>query len=155
MIVLLVLFVSFALSCGLSEINSGNLNLVLSGNIGMCVMLLFTAFGHFKFPGGMAKMIPTAIPFKKELIYITGVLEILAGVTLLFPQFRYEAGIFLTVFFIAILPANIYAAMHHVDYQKATHDGNGLKYLWFRIPMQLFLISWVWFFAIYSSNMTI
>lgn len=152
MIVLLVLIISFALSCGIFEIISGDPNFLFSGNIALCIMLLFTAMGHFKFPDGMAKMIPSFIPSKKELVFITGVLEILAGLALLFPLFRYSAGVFLILFFIAILPANIYAAINQLDYQKGTYDGNGLKYLWFKIPMQLFLISWVWFFAIYNTN---
>ncbi|MCF0055590.1 hypothetical protein [Dyadobacter sp. CY356] len=151
MIVLLVLLISFALSCGLFEIISGDPNLLFSGNIALCIMLLFTAIGHFKFPEGMAKMIPSFIPLKKELVFITGILEILAGLALLLPQLRFSSGVFLILFLIAILPANIYAAIHHLDYQKGTFDGNGLKYLWFRIPMQLFLIGWVWFFAILNT----
>jgi uncharacterized membrane protein len=108
-----------------------------------------TAIGHFKFSDGMTKMIPTIIPFKKEIVFLSGIFEILIGICLLFPQMRYETGVILILFFVFILPANIYAAKHHIDYQKATADGNGLEYLWFRIPMQLFLIVWVWFFAIY------
>lgn len=155
MIVLLVLVISFALGCGLFEIISGDPNLFFCGNIALCIMLLYTAIGHFKFPDGMAKMIPSFIPFKKELVFITGILEILAAVALMFPQSRYFAGVFLILFFIAILPANIYASIKHLDYQNGTYDGKGLNYLWFRIPMQLFLISWVWFFAIYNSSFTI
>lgn len=154
MVVLLVLFISFAVTCGIFEFISGDPNLLYSGNIALCIMLLFTAIGHFKFSDGMAKMIPSFIPLKKEIVMVTGILEILAGMALLFPQIRYFAGVFLIIFFVAILPANIYAAIHHLDYQKGTYDGNGIKYLWFRIPMQLFLISWVWFFAIFYTNIT-
>lgn len=148
MVVLIILFISFAVSCGLFEIISGDPNLIFSGNIALSVMLLFTAIGHFKFPDGMSKMIPSFIPLKKELVFITGVFEILSGLALLLPQLRFSAGVFLILFFIAILPANIYAALHHVNYQKGTFDGNGPRYLWFRVPMQLLLIGWVWFFAI-------
>lgn len=140
MIVLLVLVISFAVSCGIFEVISGDPNLLFSGNIALCLILFFTAMGHFKFPDGMAKMIPSFIPLKKELVLITGILEILAGIALLFPEPRHLAGEFLILFFIAILPANIYSAMNHLDYQKGIYDGNGLKYLWFRIPMQIFLI---------------
>ena len=76
----------------------------------------------------MAKMIPSFIPLKKELVFITGILEILADFALILPQFRYFAGVFLILFFIAILPANIYASIQHLDYQKGTFDGKGLNY---------------------------
>jgi uncharacterized membrane protein len=149
MIVLFVLIISFVVSCGFFEMLNGNPSYLSSGNIAMCLMLCFTAIGHFKFSDGMTKMIPTIIPFKKEIVFLSGIFEILIGICLLFPQMRYETGVILILFFVFILPANIYAAKHHIDYQKATADGNGLEYLWFRIPMQLFLIVWVWFFAIY------
>ena len=29
-----------------------------------------------------------------------------------------------------------------LDYQKATYDGNGLTYLWFRVPLQILFILW-------------
>jgi uncharacterized membrane protein len=148
MIVLLVLLISFAVSCGIFEMINGNPEYLSSGNIAMCLMLCFTAIGHFRFSDGMTKMIPAIIPFKKEIVFMTGIFEILIGICLLFPQIRYQTGIILILFFLFILPANIYAAKHHVDYQKGTTDENGLKYLWFRIPMQLFLMIWVWFFAI-------
>jgi len=148
MAVLIVLFISFLASSGILKVITSEWNFILSGNIATCIMLLFTALGHFKFPKGMAMMIPKFIPYKTELVYLTGFVEIAAGVGLLFPQFRYFTGVFLIVFFILILPANIYAALHNLDYQKGTFDGKGPTYLWFRIPMQLFLIAWVWFFTI-------
>jgi len=148
MAVLIVLFISFLASSGILKMITSEWNFILSGNIAMCIMLFFTALGHFKFPKGMAMMIPKIIPYKTELVYLTGFVEIAAGAGLLFPQFRYFTGVFLVVFFILILPANIYAAVHNLDYQKGTFDGKGPTYLWFRIPMQLFLIAWVWFFTI-------
>jgi len=50
--------------------------------------------------------------------------------------------------FILILPANVYAAINKIDYEKGNYSGNGLKYLWFRIPLQIFFIEWVWYFGI-------
>lgn len=147
--VLIVLVAVFLIATGIARIFSGSWHVVLSGNIAMCMMLCFTASGHFAFSKGMAMMIPSFIPFKKALVFWTGLLEIAAGIALLFPASRYAAGIFLILFFICILPANIHAALHHLDYQKGSYDGKGVRYLWFRIPMQLFLIAWVGYFSIY------
>jgi len=47
------------------------------------------------------------------------------------------------------LPANINAARKHTDFQKATNEGNGMIYLWFRIPLQVLFIAWVFYFSIY------
>src|SRR5690606_4359258 len=119
-----------------------------AGRIAMSVMLLFTAVGHFAFTEGMAMMIPTFVPFKEETVYLTGVVEIAAAAGLLVPRLSRLTAWLLIVFFILVLPANIYAALVHVDYQNATFDGQGPSYLWFRIPLQLFFIIWIYFSAI-------
>ncbi|WP_331145734.1 hypothetical protein [Hymenobacter sp.] len=53
------------------------------------------------------------------------------------------------MFFVLILPANIHAALHHINYQKGTTDGPGPRYLWFRIPLQLLFIAWTWYFSVH------
>ena len=124
----------------------------LSGRIAMSAMLVFTAFGHFAFPKGMAAMLPGIIPFKTQVIYFTGVIEIVAAIGLLIPELRQLTSWMLIVFFVIILPANIHGAIKKIDYQKGTNTGKGIEYLWFRIPLQLFFIAWVYYFAIYPAN---
>ncbi|WP_417351594.1 hypothetical protein [Flavobacterium alkalisoli] len=120
----------------------------VSGNIAMCAMLMFTAMGHFLFTKGMGMMLPLFIPYKELIVYITGVIEVAFGLLLLFPKYRKRTGIILIIFFILILPSNIYAALHHVNLKTADFSGNGPVYLWFRIPLQLFFICWVYLFSI-------
>jgi uncharacterized membrane protein len=121
--------------------------LVLAGNIAMAAMLLFTAMGHFMFTPGMVRMMPPVIPFRRELVWLTGLAEIAGAVGLLLPQYRHLAAGWLIVFLLLVLPVNIYAALHRVDYQKGTSDGAGPEYLWIRIPLQVFFIGWIWFFS--------
>jgi uncharacterized membrane protein len=128
-------------------------NLVFCGNLAMFAMLCFTALGHFLFPKGMAMMIPHFIPFRIAIVYITGLAEIVLGFLLLFPAYRFNAGACLLLFFLLILPANIYAAIHRIDLQKGTATGPGPSYLWFRIPLQLFFMAWVVFFVGYLPAM--
>lgn len=130
------------------KIARGSFELARSARIGMSVMLLFTAMGHFMFPEGMSLMIPDFIPLKKELVYITAILEMAAAFGLQIRSLRTPTAWLLIVFFILVLPANIKAAMEHLDYQKATFDGKGPVYLWFRIPLQLLFIAWVYFSSI-------
>jgi uncharacterized membrane protein len=144
---LIILLVTFLLTAGLSKLITGHYKVNFSANLAMCIMLLFTAMGHFKFTEGMMLMLPDFIPAKKMMVYGTGVMEILLGLALLFPKFRYAAGIILVIFLILILPANIYAALRHVDYETATFTGKGPAYLWFRVPMQILLIMWVYYFS--------
>lgn len=114
----------------------------------MSAMLVFTAVAHFVFTKGMAKILPDLIPYKIEIIYLTGIIEIVAAIGLLTPSFRVITAWLLIAFFILILPANIYASIKQIDYQKGTADGNGLNYLWFRIPLQILFIVWTYLSAI-------
>ncbi len=141
----IVLLISFLFAFFAIKIFAHRNDFALSARIGMSVMLVFTAIGHFAFPKGMCMMLPDFIPFKLPLVYLTGIIEIAAAFGLQISGMVSTTGLLLIVFFILILPANIYAALRRVDYQKATNDGKGLPYLWFRIPLQIFYIAWVYF----------
>jgi uncharacterized membrane protein len=145
---LIVLLVVFMAALGITFLMQGTAAVNLSGRIAMSLMLLLTSFGHFKFSKGMAMMMPPFIPAKKQLVLLTGYLEIAAAICLLIPAVIKITGILLMAFFVLILPANIYAASKKVDLEKADHSGQGKNYLWFRIPLQLLFIGWVYWFAV-------
>lgn len=124
----------------------------LSGRIALSVMLVVTGVAHFLYPKGMVLMLPEFIPFKTELVYFTGIIEMSAALGLLIPRFLKLTAWLLIVFFIMILPANIYAALKHVNIRTAAFDGDGTRYLWFRIPLQVFFITWTYYFGIKKVN---
>ena len=74
---LLVLLISFGLAIFAIKIFTLRVDFVLAARIAMSFMLLFTASGHFAFPRGMMMMIPSFIPFRLALVYITGIIEII------------------------------------------------------------------------------
>jgi uncharacterized membrane protein len=141
---LLVLLISFGFAILSIKIFSRHNDFTFAARIAMSVMLLFTSIGHFAFSRGMAMMLPESIPFRLALVYITGIIEIVAAIGLQIPNFKNLTGILLIIFFILVLPANIYAAVKHIDYQTGKDDGNRINYLWFRIPLQILFIIWTW-----------
>lgn len=145
---LFILLIAFILFVAFNKYTDFDKNYLFAGNIAMSIMLLFTAMGHFKFKTSMAAMIPLFIPKKVEIVLITGALEILFAIGLGIENTRYYTGIALIIFLIAIFPSNIYAAKNNINYENLHKPGSGLKYLWFRIPFQVFLIAWVWYFSI-------
>jgi uncharacterized membrane protein len=146
--VLLVLVISFILTTVISRLFVDDWNIMLSGNIAMMLMLWFASLGHFMFTKGMVMMMLAFIPFKGALVYLTGIMEIVVGPLLVVNATRHIAGIILLIMFVVMLPANINAAIKHVDLEKATYDGSGPDYLWFRIPLQLLFIAWVLYFSV-------
>ncbi|MEJ7737272.1 MAG: hypothetical protein WKF97_07595 [Chitinophagaceae bacterium] len=78
----------------------------------------------------------------------TGVIEICAAIGLLVRKTVRLTGILLILFFIVILPSNIYAAMNRVNLRNAGNDGPGSTSLLFRIPLQVLFILWTYWFAV-------
>lgn len=93
-------------------------------------------------------MLPDFVPYKTEVVYLKGFIEIVAAIGLLFSDFKEMTGWLLILFFVIVFPANVYATIKHVDYQKGTTDGKGLNYLWFRIPLQILFVMWIYFSSI-------
>lgn len=145
---LLILLSVFVIAIAMNKIFRGNYEFAFSGKIAMSVILLFTASAHFAFNDGMAMMLPDFVPYKAQVVYLTGIIEIAAAIGLFVPAFSVMTAWLLIAFFILILPSNVYAAIKHIDYQKATFNGSGLNYLWFRIPLQILFIAWTYLSAI-------
>ena len=147
-----ILFVAFILSLITTKIVQGNWNFLFAGNFGMAAFIIFTGLAHFKFQKGMAMMIPDFIPAKMFLVYFTGILEIAAGIGLLIPELRKLTAILLIIFLLIVFIANINSSNKNINLFKADFSGPGMNYLYKeRIPMQILLIGWTWFFGIYLS----
>src|SRR5688572_1106952 len=148
---LIVLLAAFGLILGVTYLMSGQPNYLLAGNGAMAAMLLFTGIAHFAFTEGMTQMLPQWLPFRRGLVYLTGLLEMAAAVGLLWPALRPPTAWALLAFFALVLPANVHAARTHLDYQHGTATGPGLGYLWFRVSLQLLFMAWTWYFGYYLT----
>lgn len=149
---LTILFITFILALIGTKIFQGNWNFLFSGNLGMAVFIVFTGFAHFKFQKGMALMIPDFVPAKMFWVYFTGLIEIAAGVGLMIPSTRELTAVLLIIFFILIFIANVNSSKKNINIFKADYSGPGMGYLYKeRIPMQIILIGWTWFFGIYMN----
>jgi uncharacterized membrane protein len=148
----IILIIVFAISLLIIKKAKGTFEVAKAARIGMATMLVVTGFAHFAFTKGMAMMLPPFIPQKELIIYATGLLEFATAVGILLPGFRARTGWLLILFFVLLLPANIYATLNHINLKTANHDGDGPMYLWFRIPLQFFFMSWVYFSTIYKGK---
>ncbi|HKO60287.1 MAG TPA: DoxX family protein [Pyrinomonadaceae bacterium] len=110
--------------------------------IGLSLFFLFTGMGHFIRSESMAAMLPASVPYRVELIYLTGVLEILGAIGVWIPKLMKITGACLILMMLAVLPANIYSAFNHVEFGGHKY---GPIYLLARVPFQLFVIIWIYF----------
>ncbi|WP_432943310.1 DoxX family protein [Kribbella sp. CA-253562] len=115
---------------------------------GLAVMLVLTASAHFVpaevtvMPNhaDLVRMVPPFVPYAGAMVYLTGVLELLGALGLVLTATRRAAGWSLAALFVALLPANIYAAVEQIPFA-----GGAASPLWQRIPEQvLYLAVAVW-----------
>jgi len=121
----------------------------LRGRISLAIVFVFTGLGHFIMTEPMTQMLPPWVPMRMPIIYITGVVELAAAAGLLVPRLCRLTGIYLIAFLILVLPANIYAAINRVE--MGGHS-MGPPYLFIRIPLQLILIIWTYWFAVRKAT---
>jgi len=121
------------------------LSLSLVGRAALAVMLTVTGIAHFTSTDLMIEMMPDFLPYKRETVYLTGILELLAVIGLLIDKTAKLTAVLLIVLFISILPANIVGSLKQVNLGGME---NGAMYLLFRIPLQILFIAWTYYFGI-------
>lgn len=141
MIPFLVLVVSLLVFRGLGAAGVDALSSwAAATRFALAVMFLFTASAHFNsMKEDLIRMMPKAVPYPKQVVFLTGILEVLGAIGLVIPQLQRAAGIGLILFLIAVFPANVHAARTEV-----TLRGKPATPLWLRLPMQLVYIGLVW-----------
>ncbi|MCA9718561.1 MAG: DoxX family protein [Myxococcales bacterium] len=96
---------------------------------------------HFVTPGFFVSIMPAALPWHLELVYLSGVFELLGALGLLIPATRRAAAWGVLALFIAVYPANINHALHPET--SATPDAAPWV-LWLRVALQLLLFAWAY-----------
>jgi uncharacterized membrane protein len=103
--------------------------------------LLFVLAGinHFLRPDFYVRIMPPYLPWHLELVYVSGLFEVLLGVLLLIPKTSSLAAWGLIALLIAVFPANIHMALNTSLYP--TIDP---LLLWLRLPLQGVLVAWAY-----------
>jgi uncharacterized membrane protein len=80
--------------------------------VGLAAMFLMTGVAHFVNPlrRDMIAIVPPKLPAPGLLVTITGVLELIGAVGLLYPPTRVAAAVCLFVLMVVMFPANVYAS---------------------------------------------
>jgi len=94
-------------------------------------------------------MLPPDLPWRLPAVYISGVVEIVLACLLLKPPLRRPIGWCLVVMLALFLPVNIYAAIERIP--MGGHVW-GPVYLLIRVPLQLLIIAWVYWFAVLKPS---
>lgn len=101
----------------------------------MGVFYISIGVSHFTSPIWYVQIVPPYLPYKLELVYISGLFEILFGGMLFFKKTRFLAGWGLILLLIAVYPANIYLAQTNGAAMNTTP-----LIAWGRLPVQFIFV---------------
>ena len=101
--------------------------------------IFYTIVGikHFINPEFFLAIVPPYLPYHLELVYISGFFEILFGIMILFPRYRFYGSIGLILLLLAVFPANIYLAQSK---EPQLAIGTSQQIATWRLPIQGLLI---------------
>jgi len=103
----------------------------------VALMLLVTASAHWgPKRADLVAMVPPFFPQPELLVTLTGIFEIAGAIGLVYARTSRVAAVCLALLFIAMFPANIYAAQHQL-----TIGGKPVTELPLRTFVQIFLIA--------------
>lgn len=108
------------------------------------MIVLYTAAGinHFIHPHFYLKIMPPWLPLHKQLVFISGVCEVLFGLMLAFTFSRRFAAWCIILLLIAVFPANIQMMLDYIE------ENNPRRWLaMVRLPLQFLLICWAYTFT--------
>ena len=102
----------------------------------MSLFYVSVGINHFLNPEWFVKIIPPILlEFDYQLVYLSGVCEVMFGLLILIPKARYYAAWGLILTLAAVFPANIYLAQTNGVAMETT-----ATVAWYRLPFQTVFI---------------
>jgi len=101
-------------------------------------VFIFAGIMHFVIPRTYEAIMPEYLPAHRELVYASGVAEIIGGAATMHPRTRRLGSVFSILTLVAVFPANVNMALNPDRYEVP----GGTAALWGRLPLQLLFIAW-------------
>ncbi len=94
---------------------------------------------HFVTPKTYEAIMPDYLPAHRELVYASGVAEIVGGAATMHPRTRRFGAWFSAATLVGVFPANLHMALHPERYPQVP---GGRRSLVLRLPFQLAFLAW-------------
>ena len=108
-------------------------------------VMTLAGINHFIMPRTYEKIMPDYVPAHREMVYASGVAEIVGALATMHPKTRRAGGWLLLITLVGIFPANLNMALNAERYPDIP---GGLATLLARLPLQVLFIYWVWLAAL-------
>jgi len=102
------------------------------------ILLFGAGVLHFVREENFRSIVPKILPFRKFIVLITGVFEIMFAILLWVKKGQDITSKLLALFMVSVLPANVYMAVKRIPFQAGKEPNPWI--LWLRLPLQIPLI---------------
>lgn len=103
------------------------------------LFMVAAGVAHFVRPEFYLRIMPPWLPWHDELVFVSGVCEVVAGVLVLIPRTRRAGGLFAIAVLLGVFPANVWMALDASVWPEVPMWAR-----WARLPLQALLILWAW-----------
>jgi len=107
--------------------------------LALAAFFVVAGVNHFLNPDFYVAIMPPYLPAHLELVYLSGVFELVGGVAVLVAGVRVLAGWGLILLLIAVFPANLHTALHPELFPDVSTVAT-----YARLPLQLVFIGWAY-----------
>lgn len=108
--------------------------------ITLCLILSLAGMVHFMDPYAFANSIPLFVPYKLELIYVTGALEFVLVAGLVLKKSRPLFAQLTALYFVLLIPIHLYVAINSIPMFGVSDP----LLLWGRTLFQFVFIWWAY-----------
>lgn len=108
----------------------------------MAALYMFTGLMHLLRPATFLRIMPPWAPMHQDIVFWSGIAEMLLGIGLLFAQTRRIAAWTIIVLLVIVFPANVQMA---INWFREVHPFYPIALL--RLPLQFVLIAWAYRYA--------
>ena len=108
----------------------------------MAGFYIWAGISHFTRPEFFLSLLPAYMPLHTELVYLSGIAEIVLGVLVAIPRTAMFAGWCIIAMLIAFLPVHVHMLVNNHLYPEAPTSA-----LWLRFPLQAIFILWAYWYT--------
>ena len=111
--------------------------------LGLCFVFIYFFVGgifHFTATDFFVNIMPPYLPYHREIVYLTGVMEIAGALSILLPAMQRLGGVFLFALTIAVTPANVHMWLNPHLFPEVEP-----VFLSVRLVLQVLLLAIIWF----------
>ena len=103
------------------------------------LFMIAAGTAHFVNPEFYLRIMPPWLPWHEQLVFLSGICEVVAGALVLNSRTRRAGGLFAIAVLLGVFPANVWMAVDGSIWPDVPVWAR-----WARLPIQGLLIWWAW-----------